>query len=249
MSESLGEISLPNLEVSAMPAPAPVPAAKGLPRVKPVDRSQMVLQTVDVEQLIEEDHPARAIWEFVGQLDLSPFYSSIEAVEGVAGRQAWDPRLLMSVWIYAYSRGISSAREICRRCQYEPAFQWLAVLQVINYHTLSDFRTNQKERLEQVFVEVLGVLSSEGLVSLERVTQDGTKIKAYASKKSFRGEEHIQEHLEIARQQVKAMEAQGENYPQKAARQRAVKERDQRLTQAKAELDKIRQSKAAEDQA
>ena len=101
-------------------------------------------------------------------------------MEGSAGRTPWDPRLLVSLWIYAYSRGISSAREIARRCTYEPAFQWLSGLGEINHHTLSDFRVNHDASLRELFVQVLGVLSAEGLVSLERVMHDGTRIKANA---------------------------------------------------------------------
>jgi transposase len=158
-----------------------------------------------VERLIEADHPARAIWELVGRMKLDGFYAPIEAVEGSAGRTPWDPRLLVSLWIYAYSRGISSAREIARRCTYEPAFQWLCGLGEINHHTLSDFRVDHDASLRELFVQVLGVLSSEGLVSLERVMHDGTKIKACAGVDSFRREERLKEHLEAARKQVEAM--------------------------------------------
>ena len=118
--------ALAGLEVQSSSAPAmPAPAQPAPPRVKPVNRSQLTWAMVDVQTLIEEDHPARAIWSLVEQLNLERFYRPIEAVEGVAGRTPWDPRLLVSLWIYAYSRGISSAREIARRCTYEPAFQWL----------------------------------------------------------------------------------------------------------------------------
>src|SRR5438270_3639146 len=107
--------TLPGLEGGAQLAPVSV-APRSSPRVKAVNRSQMIFQTVDVENLIEEDHPARAIWAFVQQLDLSKFYAAIGAAEGQAGRTAWDPRVLVSLWIYAYSLGIGSAREIARRC-------------------------------------------------------------------------------------------------------------------------------------
>ena len=197
---------LPGLEgVSSTPVPPAVAASAVQPRVKPVDRSQLTWQMLDVERLIEPDHAARAIWELVGRLKLDGFYAPIEAVEGSAGRTPWDPRLLVSLWIYAYSRGISSAREIARRCTYEPAFQWLCGLGEINHHTLSDFRVDHDASLRELFVQVLGVLSGEGLVSLERVMHDGTRIKAFAGADSFRREERLKEHLEAARKQVEAM--------------------------------------------
>jgi len=157
------------------------PVARGRPRVKRVERGQMVLRVVDVAHLIEEDHPARAIWEFVEKLDLSAYRAPIRAVEGVAGREPFDPAMLISLWIYAYSRGIGSAREVAGRCAYEPAFQWLTGLKEVSHHTLSDFRVAHGAALDELFTEALGVLSAEGLVSLERVMHDGTKIRAQAA--------------------------------------------------------------------
>jgi len=55
-------------------------------------------------------------------------------------------RLLISLWIYAYKEGVHSAREIAQLCEYHPAYQWLTGLEVVNYHTLADFRTGHKER-------------------------------------------------------------------------------------------------------
>jgi len=247
-AQSPGE--LPGLEVSSLAAPTqPTPSSPARPRVKPVDRTQLTWQQLDVERLIEADHPARAIWELVGRLKLEGFYAPIEAVEGTAGRTPWDPRLLVSLWIYAYSRGISSAREVARRCTYEPAFQWLCGLGEINHHTLSDFRVDHDASLRELFVQVLGVLSSEGLVSLERVMHDGTRIKACAGADSFRREERLQEHLEAARKQVEAMgDPRGEEPKrQRAAQERAVRERQQRLEQALEEVQKVRQAKRGQD--
>jgi transposase len=217
----------------------------GMARVKAVDRSQMMFRAVEVERLVEEDHPARAIWEFVGRMDLSALYAPIKAVEGVAGREAWDPRLLISVWVYAYSLGIGSAREVARRCEYDPAFEWLTGMQEINHHSLSDFRVDHQEALDNLFVQTLGLLSAEGLITLERVMHDGTKIQASAGSDSFRREQRVREHLQAARERVKAMgdPRQDPTPRQKAARERAARERQERLQSALAELEKIRQTK------
>ena len=93
-------------------APEGPPAGQGLPRLQWINRHQLLLRAVDVEQLIGPDHPARAIGELLGQRDLTRFYDPIEAVEGVAGRPARDPRWLLSLWIYAYLEGTPSAREM-----------------------------------------------------------------------------------------------------------------------------------------
>ena len=96
---------------------------------------------MDVERLIDEDHCARAIWELIGGLDLSRYHAKIAAVEGRARRDHTAPQLLISLWLYAYSQGVSSAREVARRCAFEPGFEWLCGLQPVSHRTLSGFRS------------------------------------------------------------------------------------------------------------
>jgi transposase len=200
-----------------------------------------------VEKLIDPGHPVRAIWELVGRLNLEPFYVEIESVEGVAGRPVWDPRLLISLWIYAYKDGGSSAWEIARLCEYHPAYQWLTGLEVVNYHTLADFRIRHKEALDQLFIEVLGVLSHEGLITLQRVMHDGTKVKACASDKRFHRRATLQDHLRLAREQVEQMgdpESEELNERVAKARQRALREKQQRLGEALKALERIEASRS-----
>jgi transposase len=216
-------------------------------RLKQINRQQMLLRPVEVEKLVEQDHPVRAIWELVGRLDLGPFYVDIEAVEGVAGRPVWDPQLLISLWIYAYKDGVSSAREIARLCEYQPAYQWLTGLEVVNYHTLADFRIRHKEALDQLFIEVLGVLSHEGLITLQRVMHDGTKIKACASDKSFHRKATIKDHLRLAREQVEQMgDPHSEELSQRVAKaqQRALREKQERLEEAIRALEEMEASRS-----
>jgi transposase len=179
-----------------------------LPRLNTINRRQMVLRSVDVERLIDDDHSARLIWELVGRLDLSLYHAQIAAVEGQPGREHTDPQLLISLWVYAYSRGISSAREVARQCEFEPPFQWLCGLEPVSYRTLSGFRSEYKAGLDNLFVQVLGMLSAEGLITMERVTLDGTKIRANAGGNTFRRKEKIEAHLALAREQVRLMDAQ-----------------------------------------
>jgi|SRR5215467_6072162 len=85
------------------------------PLIRYVNRQQMSWQALDVDKLIGEDHPARAIWELVGSLDLTGFYEEIASNAEQGGRPAYDPQMLISLWVYAYSEGIGSAREVARR--------------------------------------------------------------------------------------------------------------------------------------
>ena len=216
-------------------------------RCKVVERNQLFFRPVDVEKLVGPTHRVRAIWEFVGRLELSGFYASVEAVEGQAGRPVWDPRVLLSLWVYAYSHGVNSAREIAQRCEYHPAYQWLTGMEVVNYHTLADFRVAHQAELDELFVQVLGVLSYHKLITLKRVMHDGTKIKAAASDKSFRRQATLEAHLEAARQQVQAM---GDPHSEElsarkaAARKRALLDKQQRLAAALQEIAALKKNPA-----
>ncbi len=211
-----------------------------------INRRQMVMRTIDVEELIGGDHPARALWQLTGELDLSEFYAPIKSMPSGPGRSCFDPRLLICVWLYGYSRGIGSARELARQIDIDPALQWLTGLDTINHHTLADFRVDHKGALDELFTQVLGVLLHEGLITLERVTQDGTKIKAQASLGSFRTSAQIQQHLGVARQHVAAMNnalAEAGSIRTGRAAARAVHERADKLNFALQEIEKLRASK------
>ena len=219
------------------------------PLIRPINRQQMSWRAVDVERLIGEDHRARAIWALVGRLDLKRFYDGIESSAEEGGRPAFDPQLLISLWVYAYSEGIGSAREIARRCEFDPAFQWLTGLEEVNYHTLASFRVEKQQELDELFTQVLAALSKEGLITLEQVMQDGTKIKALASTRSFQRGGTIQGHLERARQRVAEMgDPRNEETRPKAkqAQARARREQQERLESALEELQKLQARKSGE---
>ncbi len=168
-------------------------------------------------------------------------------MEGEAGRPVWDPQMLISLWIYAYKDGVSSAREITRLCGYHPAYQWLTGMEVVNYHTLADFRIHHKEGLDRLFTEVLGVLSHQGLISLKRVMHDGTKVKAWAADKSFRRKATLEAHLERARAQVAQMGdpcSEHESQRVMGARERALREKQERLKKALEELKQVEASRS-----
>lgn len=216
--------------------------AMGRPRYEAINREQLCWRRVDVERLIGEEHPARAVWEFVGKLDMSGYQEEARAVEGKAGRPGWDPRLVISLWVYAYGEGVGSARAIEELCEWEPAYQWLTGAGVVNAHTLSDFRVKHEQALKELFVQVLGLLSADGLITLERVMQDGTKIRANAAADSFRRKERVEQALGEAREQVEAVGALSEEETSRRmakARQRAARERQERLEQSLKEFNQL----------
>ena len=115
------------------------------PRMKSPDRTQIDPNPKRIDDLIPPGHKARLVWELVLNLDLSPLYAQIKAVEGHAGRPPTDPRVLVALWLYATDEGISKARELYRRCNDCDPYKWLRGGVDVNYHTLSDFRTQPPE--------------------------------------------------------------------------------------------------------
>jgi transposase len=220
------------------------------PRYIAINRNQQVLQPLDVDRLIDADHAARKIWRVVEQLDLSRFEEETRAVEGAAGRPSHAPQVLVSVWIYAYSKGLHSAREIARQMEHEPGLEWLTGLRPINHHTLSDFRVSHGAALRELFVQVLAMLTKNGLITLERVAADGTKIRANAGRKSFRHKNAVREHLRVARSHVEELERQEAEEQttkrQQAARRRAAEERERRLENALEEIERLQAAKKSD---
>jgi transposase len=235
-------------EGPAEPSPT-APPVERKPRLKPVDRQQVCLRMIDPERLVGEDHPVRAIWDLLARLDLSLFYEGIKAVEGQPGRDHSDPQVLIALWLYALSRGLREARALDEWAQYEPGCQWLLGLGRINYHTLSDFVTQHEAALDELFVQVLQVLMSEGLADLERVAHDGTKVRAAASRASFKREERLAECRKLAEEHLAALKQQPEgelNAARRKAQQRGAEERLERIGRAEEELKQQAERRKAE---
>ncbi len=190
------------------------------------DRRQVTFRAVEIEQLVGADHPVRAIWELSGRLDLSGFAGALRTQRDQGGRAAWDPRLLVAVWIWAYAEGIRSAREMERQMEYRPELEWLCGMAVINHHTLSDFRVGHAEALEQIFTQVPAVLSQAGLIDLQQVAVDGTRLRSQAATSSERRRGTIEKHLEQARAVVGKLAAQAGDEESNQRRQAARRQHE-----------------------
>jgi transposase len=221
----------------------------------------------DLDSLLPEDHLARAIWAFVARLDLTAFYAPIKAVQGEPGHPATDPKVLVALWVYATADGIGKARQIDRLCHEHDAYRWLRGGVPINYHMLSDFRVEHGQALDGLLSEILAAMMAEGLINLDRVSQDGLRVRASAGAKSFRREERLKSLLEQAQERVKRLAevsqaereaesgAKAEQPEQtdrlsrreQAARERAARERQERIERALAELPKVRAAKKTEE--
>src|SRR5947208_15806417 len=239
---------------SATAEPQPLAAAaKPLPRLRRADR-QIIVPAMPLEDLLTPEHHARTVWEFVEGLDLSPLLNAIRAVEGGPGRAATDPHLLLALWLYATVEGIGSARTLDYLCTHHHGFRWLCGGVSVNYHTLSDFRVAHPEFLDQLLTHSVATLMAEDLIDLNRVAQDGMRVRASAGAASFRRRPTLEKCLEEAQTQVQRLRAELETDPgegqrrQQKAQERAARERVERIRQALARLPELEAKKKAAEQ-
>lgn len=213
-------------------------APPSAPRLREAQRDQIALRVVDLEGLLPLDHPARAVWAFVERLDLSPLLDAIKAREGEPGHPPPDPQILMALWLYATIEAVGSARALARLCESHVAYQWICGGVSMNYHTLSDFRVAQVGLLDRILAQGVTALVAEGLVQLERLAQDGVRVRAAAGAASYRRRPRLEKLLAEAEARVAALKEELQSDPaacsarQRAARERAARERVERTTAA-----------------
>jgi transposase len=238
------------------PGPAEGPEPLGTPRVKAANRVQVQFRQFAWNDLLPEDHEARIVWAYVEGIDLAPLYRRIEAVEGCPGRAAIDPKILLALWLYAVLRAVGSARELARRCDGQTGelpFQWICGDVSVNYHTLADFRVAHADFLDGLLTKSVAVLMREGLVKLQRIAQDGMKVRGSAGAASFRRRESLEDCLKEAKIQVESLKAEldadagAASRRQQAARERAARERTERIAKALEQLPEIGAGKKPKD--
>lgn len=136
------------------------------------------MRAISLDELVAADHRVRLVWRFVEGLNLTPLYAEIKAVEGRPGHPPADPRILVALWLFATIEGIGSARHLARLCEEHLAFRWLCGGVGMNHKTLSDFRVEHGPVLEGVLVDSFAALMAAGVAGLDRVAQDGVRVRA-----------------------------------------------------------------------
>lgn len=210
----------------------------GLPRYVEARRDAIVFERFEFDELVGADHPARVIWEYVEQVDLSMLYEQIKARAHTAGRPAADPRVMLALWLYACVEGVGSARQLERLSEVHHGFRWLRGGVPLNYHLLSDFRWQAAEEIDRLLTQGVAALWSEGLVTLASLSHDGIRIRASAGASSFRrlatlerllGE--VEERIKRLRQEIDA-DPDASNRRLLAMRERLARERQERIEAA-----------------
>ena len=227
----------------------PTPDQDAPPRLRRPDRHRVITQPRTWDDLVPDDHLVRTIWTLVQRWDLTLFLQAIRAhgraartrrhgSSVVAGACGCTPRPRASAAVESWTG--SAPRAI--------PYRWLRGGVSVNYHTLNDFRVDHEEALDDLLTQMLAVLIEAGIVSVGRIAQDGTRIRANAGTNSFQEGETLEKHLRAAREQLEAIKQAAADpklsAQQEAARERAARERQRRLEQALAELEEVKRAKA-----
>jgi transposase len=148
---------------------------------RPYDPALPLPLPADLRAWLPADHTAYLVSDLVDQLDLSPILSVYAQGDG-GGNPPYHPALMTKLLFYAYSQGVVSSRVIAARTYEDVAFRVLTADQHPDFRTISDFRERHLGALAPLFEQVVRLAGRLGLVRLEQVAQDGTKVLANASK-------------------------------------------------------------------
>lgn len=237
------------VQVEQAQAQAASKRGQGTPRLLQPNRFQVELRASDLDSLLPEDHRARLVWGYVVRQDLSELVEAVKARGSNAGRAAIDPHILFALWLYATLGGVGSGREVARLSQEHDAYRWICGGVSVNYHALNDFRAGNDALMDELLTDNVAALAAAGAISLQRVAQDGMRVRASAGAASFRRQASLHEHLAEARELVQRLKAQTQADPGQAKRQaqaarlRAAQAREQRIQAALERLPEVAAAK------
>jgi transposase len=219
------------------------------PRLLEPNRLQIEMRASDLESLLAPDHRARLVWGYVVRQDLRKLFDAVKARGSNAGRAAIDPRILFALWLYATLEGVGSGREVARLSQEHDAYRWICGGVSVNYHALNDFRSGNEALMDELLTDNVAALAAVGAISLERVAQDGMRVRADAGAASFRRLASLQQHLSEAGELVRAHKEQAKSDPSRAKRReqaaklRAAEDREERISKALEQLPEVAAAK------
>ena len=148
---------------------------------RPYEPEQKLLLSPDLQEWLPEGHLAHHVSDLVDGLDLRAFYAPYE---GDGRRNApYEPRMMLKVLLYGYATGEFSSRGIARKLEEDVAFRVLGAGNFPSHRTLSEFRRRHLEDFKGLLLEVVRVAREMGLASLGKLSIDGTKVRAKASKR------------------------------------------------------------------
>ena len=225
---------------------------------RPYQPDQMLLLPQDLREWVSEGHLAHHVSDLVDALDLGAFYGPYE---GDGRRNSpYEPRMMVKVLVYGYATGTFSSRKLAKKLEEDIAFRMLAAGNFPQHRTLCEFRRRHLKDFRAVFAEVVRLARTMGLAGLGRMSVDGTKVRANASKRKAmsygrmaREERRLQAEIAGLLEEAEAVdaadderygeEARGDELPEE------LKRREDRLAAIQAAKARLEAEQSAMDDA
>lgn len=163
-----------------------------------IDRKQLSLLPSSVEDYVGAEDFVRYVDELVELLDLS----SIESAYSFQGRPAFEPRIMVKILVFGSLRGIRSARELSRECRENLRFIFLAQNEKPDFRTINLFRKLHSKSLASLLRQTIEIGLKEEIIDLKTVAVDGTKIRAFAGRRSFGKPENFKSELDALEKEL-----------------------------------------------
>ena len=216
-------------------------------KYRPWNPNQQWLLPPSVQDWLPEDDLVYFVLDTIGELDISAISAKYEQQE--RGYPPYHPRMMVALLLYAYCRGIFSSRKIMQACQERLSFRVIVGEDLPNFRTISDFRKLHLKELQALFVQVLQLCQEAGLVKLDHIALDGTKIKANASRhKAMSYDRMLKEEARLT-EEIKQLLAKAEAIDQLEDHQYGPDRRGDELPEALARresrLKRIQEAKRA----
>ncbi|MCP4289892.1 MAG: IS1182 family transposase [Gammaproteobacteria bacterium] len=167
----------------------------------PIELDQRLLSASNVFDLLSKDHECFVYDGLFQQLDTS----QLEDNYSVLGQHAYHPKLIVSILIYAYSRGVFSSREIEKRAREDLSFMFIAKMNCPNFRVLSDFRKNNADFFQDCFKQTVKLAMELKLASLGHISLDGSKFKANSSKHKAMSYKRLKEKEQALMAEIEAL--------------------------------------------
>jgi len=170
-------------------------------KTTPVEYDQSLMFPGNVFDLLPNNHECYLYHDLFQQLDTT----ELESNYSHKGQNAYHPKLIVSILIYAYSRGVFSSREIERRCNEDLSFMFIAQMNCPNFRVLSDFRKDNADFFHDCFKQTVLLAMALGLASLGHISLDGSKFKANSSKHKAMSYGRLKEREQELTQEIEAL--------------------------------------------
>ena len=213
-------------------------------KASPSEYNQHVLFPSNVFTLLADDHECNVYKLLFEQIDTS----SLEKKYSHIGQNAYHPKLIVSILIYAYSRGVYSSREIEKRCNEDLSFMFIAEMNCPNFRVLSDFRKDNADFFHDCFKQTVKLAIELKLASLGHISLDGSKFKASSSKHKAMSYKKLKEQEEKLTAEIDELIKKANHCDEdenQAYQEKTGYEIPEDLKHKEGRLEKVKEAKAA----